>query len=149
MQLDVSQKVQSLSEREGGCMAPASIVELFERDFIASPDGYRCERYEKHAESGGAIVTLSTKAGSLSIEGRAPGLMGSVVEALKTDIGVEVDIVRYQEQALNAGAHSLAVAFCQVKIANEQLSAVAFDHDIVQASINVLLSAVNRYVARQ
>jgi 2-isopropylmalate synthase len=149
MQLDVSQKVQSLSELEGGCMAPESIVELFEREFVASPDGYICERYEKQAGHDGVVVELSTKASSISVEGRASGVMSSVVEALKIDLGVELDVSRYQEQALSKGARSLAVAFCQVNIADQMLSALAFDSDIVQASINALLSTVNRYVAGQ
>lgn len=76
------------------------------------------------------------------------GRLDAVSKAIKTLLGKDIHVLTYEEHALNSGSASQAIAYVGV-IDDEKNVAwgAGIDSDIIDASMNALLSAVNRWYA--
>ncbi len=77
------------------------------------------------------------------------GRLNTVVKAIKTLLNRDIHVLTYEEHALNTGSESQAIAYVGVYGDDKKVFwGAGIDNDITDASMNALLSAVNRlYVA--
>ena len=68
------------------------------------------------------------------------------INGLVTHGRQKISVVDYNEHAIGEGTNAEAVAYVQLNIDGQRVSAVAFDHDTVSASLKAVLSALNRSV---
>ena len=72
------------------------------------------------------------------------GRLNAVSNALKKQFRLEYDLVVYQEHALEASSSSRAIAYVGIKDKQDNLHwGAGLDQDIIRASINALLTAIN------
>ena len=76
------------------------------------------------------------------------GRLDAVSKAIKTLLGRDIHVLTYEEHALNSGSASQAIAYVGVIDDDRNVAwGAGIDSDIIDASLNALLSAVNRLYA--
>jgi 2-isopropylmalate synthase len=80
-----------------------------------------------------------------AIAGEGRGPIEAFVDALRSGVEVELQVLDYHEHALGQGADAAAVAYVEVKSPEGvALFGVGRDDDIVTASLRAVVSALNR-----
>ena len=75
------------------------------------------------------------------------GRLNAVSNALKKAYGFEFNLVTYQEHALTRSSSSSAIAYVGIQTKDGKIHwGAAIDPDIIRASIDALLTAINHSV---
>ena len=75
------------------------------------------------------------------------GRLNAVSNALKKAYGFDYKLVTYQEHALTKSSSSSAIAYVGIETPNGKIHwGAAIDPDIIRASIDALLTAINHSV---
>jgi 2-isopropylmalate synthase len=82
----------------------------------------------------------------LRVSGKGNGPIDAFTDALNRHCGLAVRIVDYHEHAIGAGADAIAVSYVEIRMNGEPAACfgVGIDSNIVTASLNAVMSAVNR-----
>ena len=92
-----------------------------------------------------AIVTLVKDGEQLDVSGIGNGRLDAVSNALKRYLDIDYSNLTYTEHALTTGSSSAAVTYVSITFPDGKVSwGVGVHDDIIAASINALVSAINR-----
>jgi 2-isopropylmalate synthase len=148
LQVEVAQVVQQVSEEQGGEVDGPAIYRLFVDRFVADQVpvrllGYQLSRnghdiIEAHLEEGGREHTL---------HGEGVGAIAAFIDAWSRHSGHKISVVDYAEHAVGGGTDAEAAAYVQINVDGKRSSGAALDRDTVSASLNAVLSALNRAAA--
>ena len=101
--------------------------------------------FVRKSDSIKAIITIDTPDGHIDVAADGNGRLDAVSNALKKHLGIEYSNLTYTEHALSVGSSSQAVTYVSVTFTDGKVTWGAGVHDdIIAASINALVSAVNR-----
>jgi len=94
-------------------------------------------------------VSVEDNGAVIDIEGSGTGPIDAYVDAIKAKTGLEFRFADFNEHAIGSGAHTEAIAFVEIRDADDQPVFGAGKHaDIVRASLHAVTAAVNRLLAR-
>ena len=145
MAIELAPLVQAASEQKAKEITSAEIYELFCEHFIVQTDPVALKSYridsEEH-ERVSADVIIGGESHTLSGEG--DGVISAFVDAWRRETGENINVVDYSEHALSEGSDAHAITYVQLNISGERVVGVAFDSDTVSASLNAIISAMNR-----
>ena len=80
-----------------------------------------------------------------TISGSGNGPIEAFVDGFRRAFGIDVRIVDYEEHAIGGGADAAAVCFVEARIGGGNIVfGVGMHHNIVTASLNAIVTAVNR-----
>jgi 2-isopropylmalate synthase len=145
LQIEFSRVVQARTDAEGGEVTPAQMWEAFSAEYL-SPGRIALQAHHTSSavESKDALtVEVSVDGAGRQIEGAGNGPISAFCDALGS-VGVEVRVLDYTEHALSAGSDAQAAAFVECEVGEEVLWGVGIDTNTVTASLEAVLSAVNR-----
>ena len=154
MHREFADVIQLISEKEGGEVSPARIMEAFRGEYLRrkSPYEFISARVEDDHTDEETRVTLVFRYHEREIisEGRGTGPIDAVRIAIKNGVGAaDFTIVDYDEHALSEGSHAKAAAYIQMK--DNKTGRVTFgvgvSSNITRASIRGVFSALNRLSA--
>ena len=154
MHREFADVIQLISEKEGGEVSPARIMEAFRGEYLSrkSPYEFISARVEDDHTDEETRVTLVFRYQEREIisEGRGTGPIDAVRIAIKNGVGAaDFSIVDYDEHALSEGSHAKAAAYIQMK--DNKTGRVTFgvgvSSNITRASIRGVFSALNRLSA--
>jgi 2-isopropylmalate synthase len=80
---------------------------------------------------------------TVQLEGRGNGVVDAFVNGLESAIGQRIVLVEYSEHTLGQTADAEAVCYIQLSVDGVRSCGVGRSHDIVQASLAAILSAVD------
>ena len=81
-----------------------------------------------------------------SVSGTGNGPIAAFVDALRRELGAQVDVVDYAEHALGQGADATAVAYVETLSVDGTLRwGVGVHANIITASLRAVLSALDRH----
>jgi len=152
LQIEFSSIVQHLTDTEGGEMSPAALWDAFVDEYLPAPDakdawgryGFRSVQHQSEGEGADRVtVQLLVDGAERTITGLGNGPLDAFVRALGEQ-GVPVRILDYAEHALTEGEHSLAAAYVECEIGDRILWGVGIDSSITRASMQGIVSALNR-----
>ena len=91
-------------------------------------------------------ATIRERGRERLISGKGNGPIDAFTDALNRHCGLDVKVVDYHEHAIGAGANATAVSYVEVRMDGEPASlfGVGIDSNLVTASLNAVVSAVNR-----
>ncbi len=78
------------------------------------------------------------------LRGEGEGAISPFVDAWMRYSAQQVNVVDYSEHAIGEGTDAEAAADVQLSLDGERVSGVSMDHDTVSASLQAVLSALNR-----
>jgi 2-isopropylmalate synthase len=79
-----------------------------------------------------------------SLFGTGSGVVASFVDAMQRFTGKQIVLVEYNEHALSQSADAEAICYIQLNIDGNRYCGVGRSHDIIQASLDGILGAINR-----
>ncbi|MCH1983234.1 2-isopropylmalate synthase [Ruminococcus sp. OA3] len=127
---------------------PDEIFELFKKEYENITEPYNV--VEVHFQQRDGITTQVTSvhnSETIVTEAVGNGRLDAVSNALKKAYGLEYELVTYQEHALEKSSSSRAIAYVGVKGSQDRMAwGAAVDPDIIRASIDALVTAINNLV---
>lgn len=134
------------SDRTHRELMPDEIFALFIKKFedITAPYTIDEVHFQKHAEGITTQVTSVKDGVTVTTEAIGNGRLDAVSNALKKAYDLDYALVTYQEHALEQSSSSKAIAYVGISNPAGKLSwGAAVDPDIIHASTNALLTAIN------
>lgn len=138
--------VKAESDKQGKEMTANEIFELFKKSFESKKKPYNVIDVHYLKKDGIEATVKSEYEGKLSITGaKGNGHLNAVSNALKKCYGFEYDLYTYEEHALERSSSSRAIAYVgiQRRSDKEVFFGAGLDTDMVVASIDALVTAIN------
>ena len=146
LQIDFSSSVQAYAEKRESEVGSDEIYQLFQQTYLAADGRWRLGNYQVSREGGVDKLQAELLQGSSShsIAGAGNGVVASFVEAMGRFSGKHIVLVEYNEHALSQSADAEAVCYIQLNIDGDRYCGVGRSHDIIQASLDGILGAINK-----
>ncbi len=145
LQVDFSSAVQRQAELSETEVSSDSIHQLFCNTYLQVGDGWALGNYQLSRD--GAVdaleVSLQTPSGAVTINGAGNGVVDAFVRAMETFTGRKIVLVEYSEHTLGKSADAEAVCYVQLNIEGDRPCGVGRSHDIVQATLAAIFSALS------
>jgi 2-isopropylmalate synthase len=148
LQIEFAQRVQEITDAQGGEMTAEDLIDLF-REHYLRPGRYELVSYVHSSRSGEDELELQLRVDgeTRELRGSGNGAIAALADALRRELAVEVRVRDYHEHAMSATTQADAVAYVEADVDDEAYWGVAIDSSIVTASLQAVLGAVNRAVA--
>jgi 2-isopropylmalate synthase len=150
MQIEFSKIIQAKTDAEGGEVTPAQIWEVFQDEYLPTPDnpwGRVALRSAQTSTTSGGHDALTVEAvvdgAETVLSGSGNGPLAAFFDALSA-IDVDVRLLDYVEHTMSEGAAAQAAAYIECAIDGRVLWGAGIDANIVRASLKAVVSAVNR-----
>lgn len=139
---------KAVSDEQNKELQPAEIYQVFEAKFVGIKTPYQI--VEVHFKQVNGITTEITtyyKGEKRVTSATGNGRLNAVSNALKKAYGFQYNLVTYQEHALTGSSSSSAIAYVGIQTPDGKIHwGAAIDPDIIRASIDALLTAINHSV---
>ena len=147
MREDFGYTVKRVSDRQHREMQADDILAIFMENYVNFFEPL--DVVEAHfKQEGGIVATITVFNGGRKehvFTARGNGRLDAVSNALKQNLGLDYSIIKYQEHAIEQGSASKAIAYVGIRTPGGLISWGAGTHDdIMAASVNALVSAINR-----
>ncbi len=145
LQIDFSVAVQALAEHSEAEVSSDDLLRLFEETYLHGGRTWQLSSYQLARDEGVDALTavLTHPLHHLTLQGRGSGVVDAFVNGLEQAIGQRIVLVEYNEHTLGQSADAEAVCYIQLAVDGERSCGVGRSHDIVQASLAAILSAVD------
>ena len=147
MREDVGYTVKGYSDRSHKELSADEVRDIFRDEYInlETPVNVIDCHFVRNSDSIKAIITIDAPEGHVDVSARGNGRLDAVSNALKKYLGIEYSNLTYSEHALSVGSSSQAATYVSVTFEDGKISWGAGVHDdIIFASVNALVSAINR-----
>ncbi|HCK81912.1 MAG TPA: 2-isopropylmalate synthase [Candidatus Competibacter sp.] len=151
LQVEFSQRVQAIADATGKEITSDDIWAAFGAEYLQLTEPFHFVEHrtipDGHASGVRKLTaTLRERGRERAISGKGNGPIDAFTDALNRHCGLKVKVVDYHEHAMGAGANATAVCYVEVRMDGEPATrfGVGIDSNIVTASLNAVVSAVNR-----
>jgi 2-isopropylmalate synthase len=150
LQLEFSQVVQAVTDATGKELSSEQIWALFQREYLSVESVYvycthQLSSLPQHRNVERLALKLKSRGQGVLLHGEGNGPIDAIVDAL----GYRIDVLSYEERSIGTGSAARAMAFVEITTpARATLFGVGLHESIVTASLQAVLSAVNRALQR-
>jgi 2-isopropylmalate synthase len=146
LQGELAQKVQAITDAEGGELAPEEIYDLFRSAYLDVAAPYELGSYTHEASESGDRLTgeLRVEGEPVEIQGHGNGPIAALVDALVAQTGTPLRVLDYHEHAMSSGADASAAAYVEADVDGELVWGVGIHPSIVTASLRAVVNGLNR-----
>jgi len=146
LQIDFSKAVQAYAEEREAEVSGTEIFELFQTTYLEGEDEFTLGNYQVSRSENIDQLQAELKQGSSThtLKGSGNGVVASFVDAISRFTGKQVVLVEYSEHALSQSADAEAVCYIQLNVDGGRYCGVGRSSDIIQASLDGILGAINR-----
>ena len=145
MQEELGYTVKSVSDHEHAELSAKRIYDIFVDKYVNNNEVFYVSNAE-FVQGGGFLATVSIHHNGKEhlVKANGNGRLDAVANALRQYFGTDYELSDYEEHALTGGSTSKAVTFVGIIYENKKYWGVGFDEDIIKASIDALVSALNQ-----
>ena len=149
LQIEFSKTIQAITEDSGTEISPAAMWDAFRTVYLPAEPAWELRGHELVSGDGGdgtrITAQLVVDGAPRTVTGTGNGPIAAFVDALRSGLGVEMDVVDYAEHALGQGADATAVAYVETIARDGSLWwGVGTHPNIITASLRAVLSALAR-----
>ncbi len=151
LQIEFSRVIQKIGDQTSREVRSAEIWDAFQAEYLHRRSPFSCIQYaeSESAETTHISATIKNADAEFPVVGKGNGPIDAFVDALNGNFGLAVKVLDYQEQAISEGASSTAMAFIEIRCGeSESVYGVGTNPNIVKASLDAILCAVNRALLR-
>ena len=144
MREDFGYAVKSVSDHAHKELNPDEVYDIFFARYVNKTDHFRID--EAHfAQKNGIIATVTAdfRGKLITREANGNGRLNAVSNAIKDAFSINYTILSYTEHALEHGSSSEAAAYVGIQTEGGVYWGAGIDTDIIVASVNALVSAIN------
>lgn len=153
LQIEMRELVQKITDEEGVELPSSRIHDVFQEAYVRQPGGRL--KFVDHSttlagETGSgkrnleAVIREGDK--DITIKGQGTGPIDGFVDALSRHMGMDISVIDYSEHTLRPGADASAICYMETEIGGKKVFGVGINSNIVAASLEALVSAVNRAI---
>jgi len=148
MREEVGYFIKDVSDKAHKELTPEGIYENFRGHYIDIKKVFSLEFFRFHREEESMTMEGSlsepSKGMTTTIKGEGNGRLDAVSNALKAYFDLDYELMVYEEHALTQGSRSNAIAYVGLMYQQQMYWGVGVTMDIVEASVNALVVAVNK-----
>ena len=149
LQIEFSKTIQAITEDSGTEISPAAMWDAFRTVYLPAAPAWELRGHDLVSGDGGdgtrITAQLVVDGAPRTVTGTGNGPIAAFVDALRSGLGVEMDVVDYAEHALGQGADATAVAYVETIARDGSLWwGVGTHPNIITASLRAVLSALAR-----
>jgi 2-isopropylmalate synthase len=149
LQIEFSKTIQAITEDSGTEISPAAMWDAFRTAYLPAAPAWELCGHELVSGDGGdgtrITAQLVVDGAPRTVTGAGNGPIAAFVDALRSGLGLEMDVVDYAEHALGQGADATAVAYVETIARDGSLWwGVGTHPNIITASLRAVLSALAR-----
>ncbi len=149
LQMEFSRVVQAHSDTAGGEVSSDELWRIFSKEYLERTQPLELVDSTSSSRSGQHTLTadLRVDGRERSVSGEGNGPLSAFADALSS-LGIDVRVLDYTEHALTSGRDARAAAYVETQVGGDAdapiLWGVGIDSDITTATLQALVSAVNR-----
>jgi 2-isopropylmalate synthase len=146
LQIDFSAPVQAYAEERETEVGSAEVYQLFQDTYFTADGRWKLGNYQVSRESGVDRLQAQLQEGSTvhTLSGTGNGVVAAFVNAMQAFTGQQIVLVEYSEHALSHSADAEAICYIQLNIDGDRFCGVGRSPDIIQASLDGILGAINK-----
>ena len=145
MREEVGYMVKDVSDKAHQELTPDVVYRIFEDHYISAKPIFSVDECHFKQEDGiVAEATIHQNDNNRKITGVGNGRLDAVSNAIKHYFGISYELAFYEEHSLTKGSSFRAVAYVGVICNKKKYWGVGIDADIIKASIQALVVAVNK-----
>lgn len=146
MQPAVSAIVKQVSDEQHKELSPQGVYELFLENFVDATPVFSIKESHFKQMNDGIMAETTFMSGDKKtvIDANGNGRLDAVSNAIKQYYNISYQLREYEEHALSEGSSSKAMAFVGITCNGDDYWGAGIDEDIIKASINALVVAVNK-----
>lgn len=150
LQIEFSRAIQRVSEETGTEVNGNAVFDIFNKEYLQQTTPWSLVSHQittvPNAEEGNAFVLeaeLVNNGVTKKVKGQGDGALSAFVNALN----LPIRFMDYHEHALGSGEKTKAVCYVELRLGDSHTGfGVGIHVDIVTASFQAVLSAVNRHI---
>ncbi len=147
MRADLGYTVKDASDKAHAELNAAQIYDIFLKRYQNYTPVFDVKGCHFRQENNGYTATVNIVEGDTKtlVESFGNGRLDAVSNTFKEKFGKSFQVMCYEEHALNDGSDSSAIAYVGIQNdAGKQFFGIGIDPDIIRASIDALIAAMNR-----
>ena len=146
MKEEVGYMIKDVSDKEHKELSPDLIYQIFEDKYIHNVESFQIKEnhFKQLADGILAEVTIQQGNDERLVTANGNGRLSAVSNAIKQYFGISYELTVYEEHSLSKGSSSKAVAYVGVSSHEKLHWGVGIHEDVIVASINALVAAVNQ-----
>jgi 2-isopropylmalate synthase len=151
LQIDFSGAVQTYAEKRESEVGSEEVYQLFHDTYFAAEGHWTLGNYQVSREDGVDKLQAQLQEGATvhSLSGTGNGVVASFVDAMQRFTGKHIVLVEYNEHALSQSADAEAICYIQLNVDGDRYCGVGRSPDIIQASLEGILGAINKAAASE
>ena len=150
MREDFGYCVKRVSDKKHKELLPDEIYQIFIDEYVNVEKPYKLLDFHLKKEPGGlrsGEVEMEIDGNHVTYSAKGNGRLDAVSNAIQKNLGVSYKDLTYNEHALEIGQTSRAIAYISITGDDGKVTwGAGMDTDIITASIQALISAINRMV---
>ena len=145
MREEVGYLVKDVSDKAHKELTPEWVYQIFSDNYINTKSVFHIDEcHFKQVDGITAEVTINHGGESRVITANGNGRLDAVSNAIKQYFNISYELTFYEEHSLTKGSSSKAVAYVGIICKGKVCWGVGIDADIIRASIEALIVAVNK-----
>ena len=145
MREEVGYMVKDVSDKAHKELTPDWVYQIFSDHYINTKSIFHIDEcHFKQVDGITAEVTINLAGESKVITSNGNGRLDAVSNAIKQYFNISYELSFYEEHSLTKGSSSKAVAYVGIICNGKTFWGVGIDPDIIRASIEALIVAVNK-----
>jgi 2-isopropylmalate synthase len=155
LQVEFSQAIQAITDAEGKEVPVKRIYQQFLETYVEQRGGrlkyIEHRTYPDTEVKGRRIVeaTILDDGREVTISGTGTGPIDGFVDALSKHVGVAMSVLDYSEHSMQRGSNASAIAYVEMEHPGGKLFGAGINTNISSASLEAVVSAANRIVAKR
>ena len=142
---------KGVSDRTHKELKPAEVYRVFVEQFVENRgvfDVPECHFKQLPDGISAAVTVMEKGKNSQVVNAKGNGRLDAVTNALKSYFNIDFVLTTYEQRALSEKSDSDALSFVGLEKDGKHYWGAGVDEDIIQSSINALVSALNNYLAK-
>jgi 2-isopropylmalate synthase len=149
LQIEFSKTIQHITEDSGTEISPVVMWETFRSEYLPDEPQFVLHSHELRSDSTSGRTNITAqmvvKGVASTITGEGNGPIDAFVNALRTGLSADIDVLDYAEHATGQGSEATAVAYVETTDSDGNvLWGVGSDPNIITASLRAVLAAHER-----
>ena len=150
LQISMSQKIQKLADESGREIKTSEIWAIFEKEFLRPKNGFA---YIDHSSTTNGkehnlSISMMVENKKLDIQGKGNGPIDSFINALSSNLNIDLKIADYNQSAISSGSDAKAAAYIEVESGDRTSWGVGIHSNTTRASFEAIIVALSKNLNR-
>ena len=150
LQIEFRDVIQHITDEEGKELPSKRIYDEFVKTYVKQNGGrfgfvdYKTKADPKEKGRVEVSAKITDRGQEKTIKGTGTGLVDGFIDAFSKYLGKKLSVVDYSEHSLQRGSDAKAICYMEIAYPEGKIFGVAIDENITTASLDAIVSAVNR-----